>query len=43
MEACVGQIVLFASNYAPENWALSDGKLMSIEKNTLLFSILRPT
>ena len=43
MEAYIGQIILFAGNFAPRNWAFCDGRLMSIAQNTALFSILGTT
>ncbi|WP_279254050.1 phage tail protein [Candidatus Seongchinamella marina] len=36
----IGQISLFGGNFAPRNWALCDGQLLSISQNTALFSIL---
>ncbi len=34
----VGQIELFAFNFAPRNWALCNGRLMSIQQNQALFA-----
>lgn len=39
-EAYIGQIMLFGGNFAPRNWALCQGQLLSIASNTALFSIL---
>jgi microcystin-dependent protein len=39
----LGQIMLFAGNFAPLGWALCNGQLMSIQQNTALFSILGTT
>lgn len=39
----IGEIRLFAGNYAPVNWALCQGQLMPISQNTTLFSILGTT
>ena len=39
-EPFIGQIIMFGGNFAPRNWALCDGQLLSIEQNTALFSIL---
>jgi len=39
----IGQITLFAGNFAPRNWALCNGQLLSIAQNTALFSILGTT
>jgi microcystin-dependent protein len=36
----VGEIRMFAGNFAPTQWALCNGQLMSIAQNTALFSIL---
>lgn len=43
MEALIGQILLFAGNFAPRGWAFCNGQLMSIAQNTALFSILGTT
>jgi microcystin-dependent protein len=39
-EAFLGEIRPFGFNFAPVNWAVCDGSLMSIPQNTALFSIL---
>ena len=39
----IGQIVLFAGNFAPRGWALCNGQLLPISQNTALFSILGTT
>ena len=36
----VGEIRMFAGNFAPRSWALCDGQLMAIAQNTALFSLL---
>jgi microcystin-dependent protein len=36
----LGEIRMFAGNYAPYGWALCNGQLMSIAQNTALFSLL---
>ena len=43
MEPFIGMIVMFGGNFAPRNWALCDGQLLSINANTALFSILGTT
>ncbi|HKP32318.1 MAG TPA: tail fiber protein [Chitinophagaceae bacterium] len=43
MEGTIGEIRLFAGNFAPRNWAFCAGQLMSISQNTALFSILGTT
>ncbi len=40
MEGYIGQIVLFAGNFAPQNWAFCHGQIMNIAENTALFSII---
>lgn len=39
----IGQVVLFAGNFAPRGWAFCEGQLLSISQNTALFSILGTT
>lgn len=39
----LGEIVLFAGNYAPRGWAFCDGQLLSINSYSALFSILGTT
>ncbi|MEO1410153.1 MAG: tail fiber protein [Bacteroidota bacterium] len=43
MNPLIGEIILFAGNFAPRGWALCDGQLLSIASNTALFSILGTT
>jgi microcystin-dependent protein len=43
MEPFLGQIMMFAGNFAPVGWALCNGQLMSIAQNTALFSLLGTT
>ncbi|PZF74454.1 phage tail protein [Taibaiella soli] len=40
MEPYVGEIRMFAGNFAPAGWALCQGQLMAIQQNTALFSLL---
>jgi microcystin-dependent protein len=40
MESFIGQITLFAGNFAPQGWALCDGRLLPINQYQALFSIL---
>ncbi|MEZ4658011.1 MAG: tail fiber protein [Caldilineaceae bacterium] len=40
VEAYLGEIRLFAGDFAPGGWALCRGQLVRIEENTPLFSIL---
>jgi len=39
-EAYVGQIKIFAGNFAPRGYALCDGQLLAISSNDALFSLL---
>jgi microcystin-dependent protein len=39
----IGSIFLFAGNFAPKNFALCDGRLMSIAQNSALFAVLGTT
>ncbi|WP_100405647.1 phage tail protein [Bacillus solitudinis] len=43
MDPFVGEIRLFAGNYAPRDWAFCEGQLLAISQNTALFSILGTT
>lgn len=43
MDPLLGQIMMFAGNFAPRGWALCDGQLLAISQNTALFSILGTT
>lgn len=42
-EPFLGEIRTFAGNFAPTNWALCDGRLLSIAQYTALFSLLGTT
>jgi microcystin-dependent protein len=39
-EPFLGEIRTFAFDYAPQNWAICDGRLLSINQNQALFSLL---
>ncbi|AWP28116.1 phage tail collar [Paenibacillus vortex V453] len=39
-EPFLGEIRLFANNYAPRNWAFCEGQILSINSNPALFSLL---
>lgn len=39
----IGEIKMFAGNFAPRGWAFCDGQLLSINQNQALFSILGTT
>lgn len=43
MDGTIGEIRLFATSFAPRNWAYCDGSLLAIRSNTALFSILGTT
>ncbi|WP_373398748.1 tail fiber protein [Algoriphagus halophilus] len=40
MEPTIGEIRLFAGNFAPRSWAFCNGQLLAIAQNSALFSIL---
>jgi len=42
-EPFVGEIRMFAGNFAPRSWAFCDGQLLSIPQNDALFSLLGTT
>lgn len=42
-EAFIGEIRLFAGNYEPQDWALCNGQLLSIQQNQVLFTLLGTT
>jgi len=39
-DAMMGEIKLFAGNFAPRGWAFCEGQLIPISQNSALFSIL---
>ena len=43
VEAFVGEIKMFAGNFAPKDWALCDGQMLSIQQYQMLFAILGTT
>ena len=36
----IGEIKMFAGNFAPRGWAFCDGQLLSVSSNSALFSLL---
>lgn len=42
-DGMIGEVRLFAGNFAPRNWAFCDGQLLAISQNDALFSILGTT
>lgn len=43
MDGYIAQVMLFAGNFAPRNWAFCDGATISIAQNTALFSLIGTT
>ena len=43
MDPYVGEIRIFAGNYAPMDWAICDGTLLSIANNEMLFALIGTT
>lgn len=43
MEGYLAQVLLFAGNFAPRNWAFCEGQLLPISQNQALFSLLGTT
>jgi microcystin-dependent protein len=39
----IGELRLFAGNFAPVNWAFCDGRLLPISENTALFTLIGTT
>ena len=39
-EPFIGEIRMFAGNFAPRNWAFCDGQLLAVSQNDALFSLL---
>jgi microcystin-dependent protein len=42
-EPFIGEIRMFAGNFAPQGWALCDGQLLSIAENDTLFALIGTT
>jgi microcystin-dependent protein len=43
MDCYLGEIRIFAGNYAPAGWAICDGRLLDIQANQTLFSLISNT
>lgn len=43
MEGTIASILMFASNFAPQGWALCQGQILSISQNTALFALIGTT
>ena len=39
-ECVLGEIRMFAGNYAPAQWAYCDGQVLAISQNDALFSLI---
>jgi microcystin-dependent protein len=39
-EPFIGEIKMFAGNFAPRGWALCDGQLLAVSQNDALFSLI---
>jgi microcystin-dependent protein len=42
-EPFLGEIRMFAGNFAPQGWAFCNGQILAIQQNTALFSLLGTT
>ena len=42
-EAYIGEIRIFAGNFAPQSWAFCDGRSLSISENDALFALIGTT
>lgn len=42
-EPFIGEVIMFAGNFAPRDWAFCDGQLLPISQYTALFSLLGTT
>jgi microcystin-dependent protein len=42
-EPFIGEIRMFAGNFAPRGWAMCDGQLLAVNQNDALFSLLGTT
>lgn len=42
-EPYIGEVLLFAGNFAPKGWALCNGQILAINQNQALFSLLGTT
>ena len=43
MNPFIGQVQLFAFNFAPQGWSTCEGQLLPINENTALFALLGTT
>ena len=42
-EPFLGEITMFAGNFAPQGWAFCNGQLMAIADNSALFALIDPS
>jgi len=42
-DAMIGEIVMFAGNFAPSGWAFADGQILPIQQNASLFTVMGTT
>jgi microcystin-dependent protein len=42
-DAYIGEIRMFAGNFAPQNWAFCNGQIMSIAENQALYQVIGTT
>lgn len=43
VDPTIGQIIMFAGNFAPSGWMLCNGQLLSIADNTALYALIGTT
>lgn len=43
IDAYLGEVMLFAGNFAPEGWAMCNGQLLAVDQYHALFSLLGTT
>jgi microcystin-dependent protein len=43
MEGTLGEVRMFAGNFAPRSWRFCDGSILSIAQNTAMFAIIGTT
>jgi len=40
MEPILGQVIMFAGNFAPKGWAICNGQLLAVDVHKSLFTVL---
>lgn len=43
LDPTIGDIIMFAGNFAPRGWAFCDGRLLNINSNAALYSVIGTT